>query len=171
MRRDRSQDPRRPSRTVPLACVKPMMVRSVVVLPAPFRPISAALTPGFSVKLTSRKHRHIRDRDVDVSKLSIGVISRSPVRGRLPDRAAPRAGVPSFWILPTLHTATRLAKRATTSMSCSTNTEVTFSSASAEVRMSMMSNFSDDATPDVGSSISSSFGLSASASAISTSLR
>ena len=62
-------------------------------------------------------------------------------------------------------------KPLTMSMSCSTNTEVTFCFASAAASISMMPNFSAEATPEVGSSISSKRGFSASASAMSTSLR
>src|ERR1044071_2873261 len=45
----------RPSNcSAPVASVKPMMVRTVVVFPAPLRPMRAAHTPGASSKVTLR---------------------------------------------------------------------------------------------------------------------
>src|SRR3569833_1416058 len=116
------------------------------------------------------QHCRIGDSDVDV--LEVQHRRHIPItcsRTLGPDRTSP--GLPTFWIFPTFHTATRWAYRSTMSMSCSTKTEVTCSLASADVRMSMISSFSAEATPEVGSSISSSLGLSASARAMSTSLR
>ena len=78
VRRRRARDLRHPDAPCRLAFVKPMMVRTVVVLPAPLRPISAALTPGCSEKLTLRSTGASAIATLTFSKLSIGVISRSP---------------------------------------------------------------------------------------------
>ena len=93
---------------MPFAFVKPMMVRTVVVLPAPFRPMSAALTPGCKRETDIAQHRRIGDRDVDV--LETQHRRHIPITcSRTFGSARTSAGVPTFWILPMFHTATRLA--------------------------------------------------------------
>ena len=159
---------------------RPIRVRSVVVLPAPLRPISATRPPGGTRRCTSRstgtpamstEPPSSSSMEPWTAASAIGAASMPMTSRRTAGSASTAAGGPRVRMRPWLQTATRSAKRATTSMSCSTNTAVTPASRSTRTRVSTTPIFSDAATPEVGSSISSRRGSSATAMAMSASLR
>ena len=84
-----------------------MVVRAMVVLPAPLRPISATVAPARRSNVTLRSTCTPAIHTLTLLKLSMFQI---PITcSRTTGSASTSAGGPLIWILPALHTATRSA--------------------------------------------------------------
>jgi hypothetical protein len=147
----------------------PISARSVVVLPAPLRPISATRPPGGTCSETSRSTGTPAMSTRDALKPQHGARSRSPrAAPRGPPARRPAARVRRSSLRPDRHPVGEALHHVHVVLDEDGRDA---GARSTRASVSTTSIFSLAATPEVGSSISSRRGFSATAMAMSVSLR
>ena len=148
-----------------MACVRPEIVRSVVLLPAPFDADDRDDAAGRHGDAHALQRRHLLVVDGEIADLKQHRRGRDRLRSP-PGRCAPPPALPSASVRPKFITVITSQRPITACMSCSTSMMVMPRSSRSWRTWPIMRRVSSEFMPVNGSSSRSSFGSAASATAM-----